>query len=84
MVPLKIKLIFYIAFTGNSSVLSQNCNRQRILEDNPPDRRITHLATGSWVDHSLARWIGTENKNILWNFLLEARKVVQNMKKMNS
>ena len=47
------------------------------LEDNPPDRRITHLATGSWVDHSLTRWIGTENKNILWNFLLEARKVVQ-------
>lgn len=47
------------------------------LRENPPKRRITHLATGSWVDHSLTRWIGTENKNILWNYLLEAREMVQ-------
>lgn len=47
------------------------------LEENPPKRRITHLATGSWVDHSLTRWIGTENKNTLWNYLLEARETVQ-------
>ncbi|HHT46037.1 MAG TPA: glycoside hydrolase [Firmicutes bacterium] len=47
------------------------------LEKHPPKRRITHPATGSWVDHSLTRWIGTENKNILWDYLLEARKVIQ-------
>ncbi|MDO9534703.1 MAG: glycoside hydrolase family 57 protein [Bacillota bacterium] len=47
------------------------------LEENPPKRRITHLATGSWVDHSLTRWIGTENKNLLWNYLLEARETIK-------
>jgi alpha-amylase/alpha-mannosidase (GH57 family) len=47
------------------------------LRENPPKRLITHLATGSWVDRSLTRWIGTENKNTLWNYLLEAREAVQ-------
>jgi alpha-amylase/alpha-mannosidase (GH57 family) len=47
------------------------------LQENYPKRLITHLATGSWVDHSLTRWIGTENKNILWDYLLEARETVQ-------
>lgn len=47
------------------------------LQKNPPKRLITHLATGSWVDHSLTRWIGTRHKNILWDYLLAAREVVQ-------
>jgi len=47
------------------------------LKDNPPKRRIARLATGSWVDHSLTRWIGTENKNLLWDYLLKARKTLQ-------
>jgi len=47
------------------------------LHSNPPQRSITHLATGSWVDHSLTRWIGTGNKNMLWNYLLTAREAVQ-------
>lgn len=47
------------------------------LQKNPPQRLITHLATGSWVDHSLTRWIGTKHKNILWDYLLAARKAVQ-------
>ncbi|MEW5922177.1 MAG: glycoside hydrolase family 57 protein [Bacillota bacterium] len=47
------------------------------LAENPPKRRITHLATGSWVDHNLARWIGTEHKNRLWDCLLETRQAVK-------
>lgn len=47
------------------------------LEENPPKRKINSLATGSWVDHNLARWIGTEHKNKLWNRLLEARLAVK-------
>ena len=47
------------------------------LEENPPRRKINHLYTGSWVDHNLARWIGTENKNKLWNCLLETRLAVK-------
>ena len=51
------------------------------LEENPPKRRITHLTTESRVDNRLTRWIGTENKNILWNYLLEARETVQKYEK---
>lgn len=47
------------------------------LAENPPKRRITHLTSGSWVDHNLARWIGTEQKNRLWNCLLETRQAVK-------
>lgn len=47
------------------------------LEKNPPRRRITRLFTGSWVDHSLARWIGTEHKNTIWDYLLKAREAVK-------
>ncbi len=48
------------------------------LVKNPPRRQISDLFTGSWVDHSLTRWIGTENKNRLWSYLLQAREAVGN------
>jgi alpha-amylase/alpha-mannosidase (GH57 family) len=47
------------------------------LEKNPPQKKISHLATGSWVDHSLTRWIGTPNKNKIWDYLLEARETIR-------
>jgi len=52
------------------------------LEKNPPRRRIDRLVTGSWVDHSLTRWIGTENKNTIWNYLLEAREAVTHLESL--
>ncbi len=52
------------------------------LKKNSPQRLITHLATGSWVDHSLTRWIGTRHKNMLWNYLLEAREAVEKEKEV--
>lgn len=47
------------------------------LAAHPPVRRIEHLFSGSWVDHSFTRWIGTANKNALWDRLLEAREAVE-------
>lgn len=47
------------------------------LTRHPPRRQIGNLFTGSWVDHNLTRWIGTENKNQLWNYLLYARETVE-------
>lgn len=47
------------------------------LQENYPWRQITHLSTGSWVNHNLTRWIGTHNKNTLWDYLLEARTMIQ-------
>ena len=47
------------------------------LAAHPPRRCIEHLFTGSWVDHSVTRWIGTVHKNALWELLLEAREAVE-------
>ncbi len=47
------------------------------LLENPPRKQINNLFTGSWVDHRLNRWIGTVNKNRLWNYLLQAREAVE-------
>lgn len=46
------------------------------LAANPPRRSIDSLHTGSWVDQAVTRWIGSENKNKLWNYLLKARAAV--------
>jgi len=61
----------------------QTVTVSEFLQENPPRRQITHLATGSWVDHNLTRWIGTENKNILWNYLLEARAMIKGFQERN-
>lgn len=53
------------------------CTVSEYLAANPPQRVIDSLFTGSWVDHNLTRWIGTENKNLLWDHLLEAREAVE-------
>ncbi|NMD42035.1 MAG: glycoside hydrolase [Firmicutes bacterium] len=53
------------------------CTVSEYLAANPPQRRIDHLFTGSWVDHNLTRWIGTENKNRLWEYLLDAREAIE-------
>lgn len=57
--------------------LLQCCTVSEYLALDPPQRVIDRLFTGSWVDHSLTRWIGTENKNLLWEYLLEAREMVE-------
>lgn len=47
------------------------------LESNPPSQKLNYLFTGSWVNHSLARWIGTRNKNVMWDYLCKTRKDFQ-------
>ncbi len=56
------------------------CTVSDYLAENPPRRVIDDLFTGSWVDHNLTRWIGTENKNLLWDHLLEARETVERLR----
>ncbi|NLA26073.1 MAG: glycoside hydrolase family 57, partial [Firmicutes bacterium] len=53
------------------------CTVSEYLAANPPQRVIDDLFTGSWVDHNLTRWVGTENKNNLWEKLLHAREAVE-------
>jgi alpha-amylase/alpha-mannosidase (GH57 family) len=50
------------------------------LENHPPQRELLHLHSGSWVDHGVTRWIGSDSKNRLWSMLLEARKMLEDVR----
>jgi alpha-amylase/alpha-mannosidase (GH57 family) len=50
------------------------------LEQFPPQRELRHLHSGSWVDHSVTRWIGSDSKNRLWDLLLQARKMLEEVR----
>lgn len=50
------------------------------LAQHPPERELAHLHSGSWVDHSVTRWIGSESKNRLWEMLLEARGMLEKIR----
>lgn len=47
------------------------------LAVNPPRQKINYLFTGSWVNHNLNRWIGTRNKNTMWEYLRRTRRDFQ-------
>jgi alpha-amylase/alpha-mannosidase (GH57 family) len=50
------------------------------LEEHPPRHELKSLHTGSWVDHSLTRWIGSDSKNRLWQMLLNARRMLEDVR----
>ncbi len=50
------------------------------LKAHPPRQTIKKLHSGSWVDQSMTRWIGTENKNVLWNYLAGVRADFENFR----
>ncbi|HHU29449.1 MAG: glycoside hydrolase family 57 protein [Bacillota bacterium] len=52
----------------------QTVTVSEFLSAHPPRRRLEKLHTGSWVAHSLTRWIGSASKNRLWGLLLNARR----------
>jgi alpha-amylase/alpha-mannosidase (GH57 family) len=60
--------------------LLQTVTVAEYLKQFPPQREITHLHTGSWVDHGVTRWIGSDSKNRLWDMLLDARKMLEDVR----
>jgi alpha-amylase/alpha-mannosidase (GH57 family) len=50
------------------------------LNEHPPACCLEQIHSGSWVDHSLTRWIGSESKNKLWQMLLAARRMLEEMR----
>jgi ADP-glucose type glycogen/starch synthase len=43
------------------------------LTEHPPQQRLNHLHTGSWIGASLDTWIGDPEHNIAWDLLAETR-----------
>ncbi|HZK24157.1 MAG TPA: glycoside hydrolase family 57 protein [Oscillospiraceae bacterium] len=60
--------------------LLQTVTISEFLRDYPPQRVLPQLYTGSWVDHNLTRWIGSESKNQLWQLLLDTRRMLEEVR----
>lgn len=47
------------------------------LEIAPEQPAIDQLWAGSWINHDFSTWIGEEEENRAWEYLLEARQLLQ-------
>ncbi|MCR3921650.1 MAG: glycoside hydrolase family 57 protein [Firmicutes bacterium] len=64
----------------SQQTLLQTVTVADFLREHPPQRQLNEIFSGSWVDHSLTRWIGSENKNHLWQMLLRARQMLEQVR----
>lgn len=67
---------------GLYSRLSQDPNiitvtPSEFLEIAPDQPAIDELWAGSWISHDFSTWIGEDEENRAWNYLLETREFVQ-------
>ncbi len=46
------------------------------LSRHPPQEKIGHLSTGSWIDHNLETWIGEPAQNQAWEYLRRTREAL--------
>ncbi len=46
------------------------------LERHPPQQRIHHLYSGSWIHHDFDIWIGSDEENRAWDYLNRTRKAL--------
>ncbi|MFH1709995.1 MAG: glycoside hydrolase family 57 protein [bacterium] len=50
------------------------------LAENPQERPLHHLFSGSWIDHNFRVWIGHEEDNKAWDYLNNARLALESSK----
>ena len=48
------------------------------LKLEPPDRTISNVFPGSWINHNFEIWIGQEQDNLSWEYLDKVRKDLVN------
>lgn len=60
--------------------LLQTVTVSDFLKEYPPSRQLEQIYSGSWVDHSVTRWIGSKSKNQLWELLLAARRMLEKVR----
>src|SRR5207244_1262932 len=46
------------------------------IERHPPQQRIHHLYSGSWIHHDFDIWIGSDEENRAWDYLNRTRKAL--------
>ncbi len=47
------------------------------LAENPPEKALSHLFSGSWINHNFRVWIGHEEDNKAWDYLSSARLALE-------
>ncbi len=60
--------------------LSQNIQTTTVsefLNSHPADDYLSNLAAGSWIDGNFNKWIGHPEKNLAWDYLLQAREKLE-------
>ena len=62
---------FYARLEGGGAVRGRTVSEA--LAERGPGKPLPTLATGSWIDHALAIWIGDPQKNRAWTLLGHAR-----------
>lgn len=66
--------------TGFIGGLLRTVTVTEFLKEHPPEAGLHYLHSGSWVDHSMVRWIGSHAKNKLWQMLLAARRMLEEVR----
>jgi len=66
---------FLEAFYGrlSSDPMVRTVRVSDYLEENPPERKLTRLFAGSWINNNFKIWIGHEEDNRAWDYLNKAR-----------
>lgn len=61
---------------GTSSGIETRCFGD-FVRDHPPERKISSLYTGSWINHNFSIWIGHEEDRKAWEYLARTRRYVE-------
>ena len=62
----------YANLDGQDNICSTTITDYLSLE--PPERTLTNIFPGSWINHNFEIWIGQEQDNVSWEYLAKVRK----------
>ena len=71
---------FFDAFYGRlrRDPLIRTARVSDYLAETPPQKRISRLFAGSWINNNFKIWIGHEEDNLAWDHLNKARLALEN------
>jgi alpha-amylase/alpha-mannosidase (GH57 family) len=62
---------FYGRLAGDQQIKTVRISDH--LQENPPQRKLSRLFAGSWINNNFKIWIGHEEDNLAWEYLQKAR-----------
>ncbi|MFA4843370.1 MAG: glycoside hydrolase family 57 protein [Candidatus Margulisiibacteriota bacterium] len=66
---------FYHKLASNSQVKTVRVSDY--LAENPPQKKLSRLFAGSWINNNFKIWIGHDEDNLAWDYLNRARLALQ-------